>query len=310
MPSNLLSWQVNRHHVPAAPSTASQPPGPGKMTADERISSMSGKVTPITGSDQVKNLKSWQDSDSRSLSVERDLWATAKLCEILRLCSFDEAVQGFRAPFNELAELRYAGYCYYDFASVSMNGLFDAYQELLREHLGDANLESIHIWMWTGWFLNSREPDSRGNVRIIFENIEEPDETSVFFGRFLRCDHKFGVAEGQTTKVDLISEFSKQFDKIHPGFKAFGVPDKDIAILRTMDLINEAYPQPGDEGLMQRIPFNHAFTDIGAGRWIEGDRYGHLFIYPDGSIGVEGFSGFENERHVIALGAEKILSVQ
>jgi hypothetical protein len=280
------------------------------MATNERISPMSRKVTPITGSDQLKNLKSWQDSDPRRLSVERDLWATAKLCEILGLCPFDQAMQGFRGPFSELAELGYAGYCYYDFASVSMNGLFDAYQELLRAHLGNTSLESIHIWMWTGRFLNSREAESRGRVRMIFKNIAEPDETAIFFGRFLRCDHKFGVPDGQTTKVDLISDFSKQFDKTHPGFKAFGVPDKDIAILRTMDLINEAYPQPGNEGLKQRIPFNHAFTDIGAGRWIEGDRYGHLFIYPDGSIGVEGVSGFENERHVIALGGEKILSVQ
>jgi hypothetical protein len=257
----------------------------------------------------ARTLKRWGKEDPYEASINRDLFATAKLCEILGLCSVD-AARAFEASFRELADLGYAGYCYYDFASVSMLGILDAYQELLREHTGDAELESIHIWMWSRQFMNARVPDSTGTVKMVVKNSTEPDATGIFFGRFLRCDSKFGIEAGRTSKIDLIDRFRHEIKELHTGFAGLGLPDKDIAILRTMDLINSMFPQPGDERFIQRVPFNHAFTDIGAGRWIDGDRYGHLFIYPDGSIGVEGVSGFENERHVIALGIEKILQTQ
>jgi hypothetical protein len=187
-------------------------------------------------------LTRWAEADRREASIRRDLWATAKLCEILGLCSFDDA-QRFLPDFNDLSEMGYAGYCYYDFASVSMRGIFDAYRTLLREHTGNPGLDPIHVWMWTGKFLNARDVGSTGATRMIFKNIAEPESTAVFFGRFLRCDRKYGVESGRTTKVDLIKAFSDDFDTTHAGFMGIGVPDKDIAILRTMDLINTAYPQ-------------------------------------------------------------------
>jgi hypothetical protein len=262
-----------------------------------------GEKEQLIGDKPLSDLRQCADVRLRELSLKRDLFATAKLCEILGLCSFGDAA-GFEASFRALADLGYAGYCYYDFASVSIQGLFDVYQELLRQHIGDPQFHAIHVWMWTGRFLNARSADDRGKVRIVLKNVNEPDATGVFFGRSLRCDRKFGVEEGQTTKVELIERFARDLERMCPGMTGFGLPDKDIAILRIMDLLNEMYPNPGDEELLQRVPFNHAFTDIGAGRWVDGNRYGHIFVYPDGAMGVEGVQGFENTRHLIALGAQ------
>jgi hypothetical protein len=94
-----------------------------------------------------RELKPWQAADVREQSLARDLWATAQLCELLGVCSFDDAL-GFRESFNALADLGYAGYCFYDFASVSKQGILDVFEALLREQLGDPTFEALRIWDW------------------------------------------------------------------------------------------------------------------------------------------------------------------
>jgi hypothetical protein len=249
----------------------------------------------------VKAFKRWEADDLQDLSLERDLAATGKLCELLGLCSSD-AARGFRKPFEQMAELGYAGYCYYDFASVSMRGLFDVHADLLHEELGP-DFHATYIWNWTSKFLNARTPGSKGGVRMMYKNAAEPRETDTFFARFLRFDDKYGVEEGETTVTRFARDLSAEFDAAHPGVQGMPLPCKDIVILMIMDQLDQMDSQPRFEKLTRRVPIAHAFTEVQAGRWLPGGRVGHLWLNTNRSMGMEGISGLENERWVIGFGA-------
>jgi hypothetical protein len=254
-------------------------------------------------------LKRWQPEDMRERSLARDLWATGKLCELLGLCSADEAA-AFEDAFHELADLGYAGYCYYDFASVSRQGMLDVFEALMREHLGAPEFEALHIWDFDGHYLNARELDSHGSVRMIFKNGQEASGSDVVFCRYMRFDDKWGVEAGESTAKRSVELYRAEFGAAHSAYAPIAIPFKDLFTLITMDVLNAMHPQPGDEAFARRIPLIRALKDVDAGRWLEGDRTGHIFVNSDTSLGMEATAGFEALKSGICLGAELPAAVE
>ncbi|MGV9870631.1 hypothetical protein [Rhodococcus koreensis] len=278
----------------------------------QRTSALCDRATPPNPPDLscFQLLKRWQPDDSREKSVARDLRATAWMCEVLGLCSVDDA-QAFREPFEELADLGYAGYCYYDFASVSLNGLIDTFDRLKRQQVNDPDFKPVAFRnTWPGEFLNARNAGSHGSARIAFKNAKEPHESAVSFCRMMRYDDKYGVEPGETTATEAAQVFLTEFANSGAAHRAILVPARDALIMMIMDVIDQLHPYVGDEELWQRIPAVHPFKDVAAGRFLPGDRTGHLFLHMDNSFGIEATAGFETVRTSICVGAEFTPSVE
>jgi hypothetical protein len=122
----------------------------------------------------------------------------------------------------------------------------------------------------------------------------------------MRYDDRWGVEPNETTHVEVAKRYLAEFGAAHPDYKPTALPYQDLFVLATMDVINALYPQPGDEQLTKRIPLTHALRDVSAGRWLEGERTGHLFLNTDTSLGMEATSGFEALKTSICVGAELI----
>jgi len=264
----------------------------------------------------AEGAKKWEDRDFRELSLERDVWATAKICELLGMSSFDEAVNGFAAAFGELADMGYAGYCYYNFASVSRKGLFNLYDQLGKQWKGNDfravyELKSIHEDLF------ARESGSRGEAKILLFNKCDPDGYDCYthFGRNTAFDSRYGENEEETQlfqarriKNELLAENSQ--------FIADPVPINDGIVLAMMDLVNVMFPQPKFDRLAERghehlyrhsTPDTNNFVDIAAGfsyEGPEGKRIPTMWTNADFSVAIDVAMGVPELRRGFALAAK------
>jgi hypothetical protein len=198
-------------------------------------------------------------SDKRKSALERDLRATARLCELLELCSFSDA-QGFREGMAENATLPYDVVHWYDFASVSLSGLNNLHRRLFAElhqesfpyvdrHIQVISVESD---IWTNEMLSERQDRSCGNVWFGLKTAEgEPERASLF-----------GLCNKTTTSVDVrqSNDICGAFNSLHSGFETMTLSVRAPRIWSLMDLVDELDGVSGE--VNRRAPKGCYYRDL------------------------------------------------
>jgi hypothetical protein len=261
----------------------------------------------------VETLKRWQKEDARDLSLQRDIAATNRLCELLDVVPIKDA-KGFDLAFRELIYLGYAGYCYLDFASVSYRQLLETYGKLSRESVkDDPAVTSVRIWNWRDDLLDDAKPGQEPRARIIFKNPAEPiyriridPEEETMFARLTPQDAALGH-NPEDTQTRFVEKVAEEFAGYHGGFRALALDSRDILILAAMDLIDRLSGRQEFKALPVRIQHARAYRDVAMGRVFPSNQVGRIWFLYDTSVGMDYDVGYDDLRIGVAIGAEKAL---
>jgi hypothetical protein len=248
----------------------------------------------------VERLKRWAQDDARELSLARDLRATLNAQERLGVGGPD--AETLEQSFTALADVGYAGYCYHDFAGVSMDALLDVYQGISREYVGDPAFKAVYRWLWLDELFDEKGSGEHGNTGILLKNPAESTENATLFGVWQHFDTKFGAPETDTQSY-LENSIAQEFASYHPGARVSAVDCRELTILAMMDLIDMTDPDPAYRQLPRRIPYARGFHDNPVGRVFPRDMIGRIWFNYDTSVGLEPDAGMDHPRFGFALGA-------
>ncbi|MCL2869830.1 hypothetical protein FWF48_03420 [Candidatus Saccharibacteria bacterium] len=236
----------------------------------------------------VPDFLQWHNDAARDESTNRDLRATARLCELLGLCSQSDA-QGFLPDFAKAAAQGYDIVINYDFASVSTAALNSLYERLLRKKLGKEGFKVLYVskdW-WTEEILNDRE-NSTGQVVFGFKQANGNLRLATCFGRSLAFDTTFDASE-PNTQLALLNRMQQKIMVAHDGgIVAGALPIRNVLIWALMDLIDDI-DRAQDE---RRVPLSYYYRDMTLGRRGPGGYVGCFGVGGDSALSFDGSDGY------------------
>jgi hypothetical protein len=248
-------------------------------------------------SPRVERLKTWEVEDQRDRSLQRDLEATLKVGELFGMTT--PGADELRGMFTDLADVGYAGYCYFDFPGMSLESMLKVYEDTSRSYVGRPDFKALYRWYWLDELFDNSGSVDGGRAKIILKNASQPDEA--LFGRLQQADTKFGAPADKTQDYFLRS-VAAEYARYHPGHQVFTPEFRELTILALMDLVDPS-TEPGGSGLPRRFTCARGYRDMAGGRLFPRGMYGRIWVNYDTSIAFEADPGMDHPRTGFTLAA-------